>query len=145
MLCCVNTAPEFGMLVIAAYHQGFPSRLSHSASCTHTNKTLSLEKAAQCLNSSTKKPLCAHHLRHNDLTQVGIVANCDTLHGLSAAGGHEETDVSVSARSRGKITDLPDSTLPLPPPLCSSLCVLFRILFCTSWWAIRTCLDGSPR
>lgn len=116
------------MLVIVAYHQGFPSRLSHSASCTHTNKTLSLEKAAQCLNSSTKKPLCAHHLRHNDLTQVGIVANCDTLHGLSAAGGHEETDVSVSARSGGKITDLPDSPLPLPPP--PLLLTVFCLGFC---------------
>lgn len=88
---------------------------------TNTNKTLSLKEQH---NASTagQKTFCAHHLRHNDLTQVGIVVNCDTLHSLSAAGGHE--DVSVRFRTGGKITDLPDSPLFLPPPcvFCLGFC-----------------------
>lgn len=80
---------------------------------THTNKTLSLKKRHNA-STARQKTFCAHHLRHNDLTQVGIVVNCDTLHSLSDAGGHK--DVSVCFHSGGKITDLPDSPLFLPPP-----------------------------
>lgn len=66
---------------------------------THTNKSLSLIKRHNA-STAQQKTFCAHHLRHNDLTQVGIVANCDTLHSLSAAGGHE--DVSVGFHSGGR-------------------------------------------
>lgn len=89
----------------------------------HTNKTLILEKAAQCLNSLTKKP--SVHITCDTMTSLRSALSQTVTHfmGLSATGGREETDVSVSVRSGGKITDLPDSLLPLPrPPLLLTVC-----------------------
>lgn len=59
---------------------------SWSSSFSHSPSSTNTLRATQCLSNFSTKPLCVHHsISHNDLTQVSIVANCDTLHCLSTA------------------------------------------------------------
>lgn len=69
------------MSVIATYYQGFhrASPIQHPAQKQPQSATM----PRQLVQWEHKTPLCTS-LAHNDLTQVCIVANCDTLHTLSA-------------------------------------------------------------
>lgn len=73
------------MSVIATYHQGFHSSTRFSHSPPSTKQPLSSTMPENVSIKCTKPPCVHHFISHNDLTQVSIVTNCDTLHSLSTA------------------------------------------------------------
>lgn len=73
------------MSVIATYHQGFHPSTRFSHSPPSTKQPLSSTMPENVSIKCTKPPCVHHFISHNDLTQVSIVTNCDTLHSLSTA------------------------------------------------------------
>lgn len=118
---------------LPSLYKTLPFSIQHKTAPEQHNSTV----PQQFLHIKHKTSLCISlHLTQWPHTGL-LCTNCDTLHTLSSA----------FCLTEHLIEDWCEHLRDHRPPWCSVTlhCVLFRILFCTSWRDICMCLAESPQ